>query len=280
MRTVKSFSNLAEAGFASSLLEAVGIHTLLADEQSFLWSYGMAIQIRLQVEEADVERAQQILENGLCAADETAAPPAAELRPPPSEPGNIPIGLFVAAAVLFAVLVVIVRNPTKDRRAKASQSREETYDFDQNHDGRADYFVTYFDDRITKTRADRNFDGRADEWMFFDSEGRPERAEFDNNFDGQPDEWFVYRNGLPETSRQDTDFNGRFDWVTSYDHGVVARSDARPNESQTVSRTLLYESGVLREERVDEDGDGKFDYKILYDPYGSMSERIPLGQPK
>jgi hypothetical protein len=64
MRTVKSYANLAEAGFASSLLEAGGIRTLLADEQSSLWSYGMAIPIRLQVDDADFEKAHQITQRG------------------------------------------------------------------------------------------------------------------------------------------------------------------------------------------------------------------------
>jgi Putative prokaryotic signal transducing protein len=108
MTTLKSFSNLAEAGFASSLLEAAGIPTLLADEQSSLWSFGLAIPIRLQVEEADVGVAREILEKGLQAADGiVAGPPVEELAETASGEGNMPVGLFVAAAVVFVVLSVI-----------------------------------------------------------------------------------------------------------------------------------------------------------------------------
>jgi hypothetical protein len=39
-------------------------------------------------------------------------------------------------------------------------------------------------------------------------------------------------------------------------------------------------NGDLREELVDEDRDGKFDYRILHDPFGGISERIPLGEAK
>lgn len=54
MKTVKTFANLSEAGFASSLLEAAGIPALLADEQSYLAIPGMATGgIRLQVEEEE-----------------------------------------------------------------------------------------------------------------------------------------------------------------------------------------------------------------------------------
>ena len=282
MRTVKSYSNLAEAGFASSLLEAAGIRTLLADEQSSLWSYGMAIPIRLQVDDADFEKAHEILKNGLSGADTTDEPVATELRPSPGEPGKIPVGLFVAAAILFALLVFVVRNiGSRERRGKvSSSSHDETYEYDQNHDGRPDCFYEYFGDLLKRSRTDRNFDGKVDEWVFFDSEGRPERSEQDDNFDGQPDGWFIYRHGRLESGKVDSDFNGRWDWITAYENGLPVRSDARPNESDIVSRRLLYESGMLVEERVDDDRDGKFDYKIVHDPYGAMSERIPLEQPK
>ena len=63
MKTVKTFGNLAEAGFACSLLEASGICAALADEQSFLMTPGMVTGgIRLQVEDADCERALEVLD--------------------------------------------------------------------------------------------------------------------------------------------------------------------------------------------------------------------------
>src|SRR5687767_14251621 len=99
MKTLKTFSNLAEAGFAGSLLEAAGIPTLLADEQSSLWSFGMAIPIRVQVEEADFERAHEILDKGLPATDDT--PPAVV---PPSTNRGVPVRLFLAVGALFGVL--------------------------------------------------------------------------------------------------------------------------------------------------------------------------------
>ncbi len=68
MKTVKTFTNLAEAGFAVSLLEAMGIPVFLAGEQSFLYVVGMANQgMRLQVEDSDHERAMRIVEEGFVA---------------------------------------------------------------------------------------------------------------------------------------------------------------------------------------------------------------------
>jgi hypothetical protein len=76
MKTVKTFTNLAEAGFATSLLEAAGIPALLAGEQSFLYNVGAANDgMRLQVEDADHERAMRILEEGF---DALPPPPSTE----------------------------------------------------------------------------------------------------------------------------------------------------------------------------------------------------------
>jgi hypothetical protein len=106
MRTVKTFSNLAEAGFASSLLEASGIAASLADEQSFLWSYGVAIPIRLQVDEEDAERAIDILTHGPQAAEEIPGRFAGDAGAlVPIENGTIPTGLFVTAAAVLALLL-------------------------------------------------------------------------------------------------------------------------------------------------------------------------------
>ena len=272
MKTVKTFSNLAEAGFADSLLEAAGIPALLADEQSFLWSYGVAIPIRLQVEDAEFERARQVLERGLQAAED-APPSAAAALTRAGRRRNSSRALH-CRRWLFALMAFAIHNTFEDR--KPPESRDQNYEADYNHDGRADYFETYTGNRIISSKGDRNFDGQIDEWFFFDNKGQATRGEIDQKVDGRPDVWITYRDGVQETFTEDTDFNGVTDWITTFTHGIRARSEARPNDSGTVSRTQLYRSGVLYEERVDEDRDGKFDYRILYDPYGSMSERMPL----
>jgi hypothetical protein len=46
VKTVKTFGNFSEAGFASSLLEAAGVRASLADEQSSLMTLGMATDCR------------------------------------------------------------------------------------------------------------------------------------------------------------------------------------------------------------------------------------------
>jgi len=62
MKTIRSFYNLAEAGFAQSLLESAGIQAALADQYAYAAGQILASGIRLQVPEADAERAVEILD--------------------------------------------------------------------------------------------------------------------------------------------------------------------------------------------------------------------------
>ena len=274
MKTVKTFSSLYEAGFASSLLEASGIPALLADELTHQLVPGMAVAgIRLQVEDQDFERAVLILKEGPDAQVTPASLPPSEA---PDGRGGIPLVVFGAFAVALVALALISIAYQEARRTARARSAVSTYTDDYNHDGKPDHFYTYRDGRISKSEVDRNFDGRIDQWEFYDHEGRPEHAESDENFDGRPDVWYFYENGSLVRSERDTDFNGQPDWFSFFRNGILVRSDCRPNGSKIVIRRLIYVNGVLREEWVDENEDGKFDYKILHDPFGRRSERIPI----
>jgi hypothetical protein len=274
MKTVKTFSNLSEAGFAASLLEAAGIAASLVDELNFMMSYGMATGgIRLQVEDQDYERALRVLESG---PDAAIVPTEASLESPVNGKSRIPIGVFVMCGLIFLALVFISRNSAQNHPA----GTERVVKYDDNHDGKPDHFLTYRNGLLAKVEVDRNFDGKIDKWEICDSEGRPKQAELDNNFDGRPDEWVTFRDGHVETEKIDTDFNGIPDMFATYKNGIIAQMDVRPNDSAIVVRRYIYVNGVLSEEWVDENARGAFDYKILHDPFGATSERIPVGQPK
>ena len=276
MKTIKTFGNLAEAGFASSLLEVAGIPAALADEESFQMVAGMGmLGIRLQVEDADFERALLVLAKGPAGVDREAA--ATPVSPDSAEPPRrIPVGPFLAAAAVLVLLVIVLRQAAENRRMSRLEAVDQTSETDENHDGRPDHFYVYRNGVIATAHIDRNADGKIDEWETYDREGKIERMELDENFDGRPDVWFSYKKGMVESERCDVDFNGRPDWFVTFENGIVVRMDCRPNESSVVVRREIYEHGVLREEWVDENQDGIFDYKILVDPFGAKSERIPL----
>ena len=276
MKTVRIFTNLAEAGFACSLLESAGIRASLADEQSFLLVAGVATTgIRLQVEDPDFEWAERALAEGPDATGPSADDSA--LSPDEGEAsGGIPVGLFVAVAGVLVLLAIVVHQAAENRRTESSRTATQTDEYDDNHDGRPDRFVSYRNGVLSSYEMDRNADGKIDEWGIYAREGTIERVEQDENFDGRPDAWFSYKNGRAESTRHDTDFDGRPDWFGAYENGILFRMDCRPNESSVVVRRDIYEHGVLREEWVDENQDGVFDYKILVDPFGERSDRIPI----
>jgi hypothetical protein len=286
MKTVKTFGNLAEAGFASSLLESAGIKALLADEENFQWNPGLAMSgIRLQVAEEDFARAEKLLAEGPVAlaetADEASAPSAEpESAPPPlpaseSSTETIPVKVFVAAVVAFFVLLFATYQLRKSREAEW-RTGTEIVEQDENEDGRTDRLITYRDGLVVDSQHDRNHDGKMDEWQIFDTAGRIESQRVDYNFDGVVDTWFDFAKGGPVRHRRDVDFNGIPDWFGTYENGLPVRDDCRPNDSKVIVLRYVFQHGSVSEEWRDEDRDGNFDYKILSDPFGVESERIPV----
>jgi hypothetical protein len=272
MKTVRTFGELAEAGFARSLLEAAGIEALLADEQSYSIGYGPAAGgLRLQVDDADFERAQRVLDQG---------PDAAVIEPsesPGEIKGRIPVGLFLACAALLGALAFALVHWGLERKRAQATSSDSPVTSDENGDGKPDTFYYYEGKRHVRTEVDGNYDGLIDRWYFYDGDGQYIRAERDKNYDGKPDDWCVCEKGEVVNEKNDTDFNGLVDCVTTFANGIATQVDYMPNESKIVTRRQVLKDGVLVEELVDENRDGAFDYKILHDPFGETSKPMPIG---
>lgn len=65
--------------------------------------------------------------------------------------------------------------------------------------------------------ADRNHDGRPDEWRYYDADNREVRVELDRNFDGAADEIDSFRNGRLIGRQLDRNFDHRIDLVETFD---------------------------------------------------------------
>lgn len=294
MKTVKIYLNSAEAGFASSLLEAGGIRTLLHGEQSFALTPGFASGgIQLQVPDEDFEKALIILRDGPDAVETESAPAeegtdeaAIAEEPPPEafEPetpapdpqagtGKIPAGVFVAAVVVLALLSFFLVQRSKDHKA-AFASYTTSADF--GDDGKPDHFDIYREGRLVRQEVDRNGDGVVDAWYMFNSQGRTESTETDENFDGRVDGWAVFKQGELQSWKRDLDYDGVPDAFGDCKRGQTVECDMRPGDSWHPLRRYLYTNEILKEELVDENGDGLFDYKFVYDIFGTRSGRRPV----
>ncbi len=83
MVTVKAFRNVAEAGYAHSLLESIGLHPFLLGEYGFTAEPGLVDEIRLQVPEDEADAARKILFEG-----EGLTPLPDDFVPPTDEPSE------------------------------------------------------------------------------------------------------------------------------------------------------------------------------------------------
>jgi len=105
MQTIRTFSNVAEAGLACSVLEAAGIHADLADENGFtLGPQYVPWGIRLQVPEPDADRAGRVLDHqeGFTPLPDDFVPPAepAEESAAPTEDAKGGIDAFLRGGIL------------------------------------------------------------------------------------------------------------------------------------------------------------------------------------
>src|SRR4030095_6224206 len=247
MTTVQTYGNVAEACLAKSLLESAGIRAELADEHTYGLGYGPVVcELRLQVEEGDLERARKVLAEGPDALaspeiESTSVDREAGLAPKGS---RFPAGIFVAGGIAFLVLLFYLAQYQKKKRQQDTSLQPYEYDYDK--DGRADYVAYYLGRTLVKETFDRNHDGRPDAWAEYDSREVPRSAESDNNFDGIVDVWYEYRNGRLTTESADTDFNGVPDVKTEYKNELPIRSVYKPNGSTTASLTGIYTHGLNR----------------------------------
>ena len=112
MTTLRQYIDVARAELDKSLLEAAGIPSFIADENSLSIGYGSILGgVRLQVQDADADRARRVLQEheGATPLPDDFIPPEV---PPPEEPVETVeargMGLVPSAVVTFAVLFVMI----------------------------------------------------------------------------------------------------------------------------------------------------------------------------
>ncbi|MBN1686274.1 MAG: hypothetical protein JW852_06440 [Spirochaetales bacterium] len=114
---------------------------------------------------------------------------------------------------------------------------------DENRDGKTDQWIEDLGNEKFRVTRDRDFDGRVDYALVFDSGGAKEYEEQDFNYDGEMDDFYFYRAGVLELRKVDTNFDGTVDLWVHLDQGVY----------------------VWKIER-DTDFDGSIDYMKEYGP--------------
>jgi len=85
---------------------------------------------------------------------------------------------------------------------------------DRDGDGRPDQWYEVADGRVMSLSQDRNYDERVDYTVEYDAQNRKVREEMDFNFDGRMDDFYFFENGQLVRQEVDSNFDGRIDvWV-------------------------------------------------------------------
>jgi len=145
--------------------------------------------------------------------------------------------------------------------------------FDDNEDGKADGETVFTNGIAVLRRHDRNFDGKWDEWQWFDESGRVVRSEQDNNFDGLVDGWVTYHFNQPVFSKHDVDGNGVPDLVVLYKDTLPSVLLCLPNAGKNHCLVQFFEHGIVREEYSDSNGNGLLDTKRSFDVFGRLDSK-------
>ena len=85
---------------------------------------------------------------------------------------------------------------------------------DRNGDGRPDQWYELAGGRVASLTLDRNYDDRVDYAVEFDAQERKVSEQLDFNFDGRMDDYYYFEKGVLVRQEIDTNFDDRIDvWV-------------------------------------------------------------------
>lgn len=117
---------------------------------------------------------------------------------------------------------------------------------------------------ITCREVDLNNDGRRDVVRWYSDEGRPLREQADRDFDGRPEEWDYFEDARIVQSEVDSDRDGMIDTRTYFQNGRVTRverdtTNRSTHEAWRPNRWEYYDNGRMIRIGYDEDGDGRVD---------------------
>jgi hypothetical protein len=129
---------------------------------------------------------------------------------------------------------------------------------------------------VAVVEQDRNGDGRPDARYEYDRAGNPIRGFEDDNFDGRWDTRFHFERGLVRTAGLDLDFDGAFDSVFEYRHGIPVLEIVRPGGTGHPLFRREMSNNRLVVEWIDRDRDGAWDERVRYDSMGRELERVPF----
>ncbi len=158
-------------------------------------------------------------------------------------------------------------SPTEVVHEECDVEADGTVKTDANNDGRADISRVMAGNRELCRVLDLNFDGKVDNFLYFDEAGKLRRRESDFDRDGLIDEIGIYQAGRILYKHRETNLDGKLDTWDTYKNGRLTERRRDTNADGKVDQWWTFPDPTKLECPVvatDEDGDGKPDAR--HDP--------------
>jgi len=128
--------------------------------------------------------------------------------------------------------------------------------YDLNSDGTPDGKSVYFDNRISRTELDRNFDGKVDFVFKYNTKGFVKTIKSDDNFDGVFETNTKYLHGNPSWSKSDTTGDGFQDYHMKFENGIIETITFVNPDTKKPTKIQNYIGPKLVSAELDTNGDG------------------------
>jgi hypothetical protein len=257
MQTIYQASNSVEAHMLKNMLEQENIAAFIEGEylQGGVGELPSHNLVRLVVAETDAERAKEIIDNWNEIQDSNQ--PATENKPQ----RRLPTFILVFFGMVFGVMISLAFFRTH-------------YDYagnDHDHDGQLDEKWTYSPTGVPLLyEGDRNLDKKIDVITDYNRQGLPEVSEFDDNFDGIFETTASFDKGYMTVSKTDTDGDGFSDFITNYKFGVMTSIEYINVYSGYPKKICSFDLGKLKMCEIDSNLDRAMDKQIHYDADGEV----------
>ena len=159
------------------------------------------------------------------------------------------------------------QSPTEIVHEECEVDAASAVKIDVNSDGRPDIVQVMEGTREVCRALDLNFDGRVDNYLYFDGAGNLRRRESDFDRDGLIDEIGYYQGGVITQKHRETNLDGKLDTWDTYANGRLTERMRDTNRDGKVDQWWTFPDPSKMDCPVialDESGDGKPD--VRHDP--------------
>jgi hypothetical protein len=258
MKSIFEAENAIEAHMISGLLEQKGILSNINGEylQGGVGDIQPQGYIQITVNESDYASAREIIEDW----ESKQIPISTPDENSPNKPGlwsGILIGLIIGIGLTFWLI-----SPPPYING-----------IDHNRDGINDEVWTYINNRISKSEADRNFDGEVDYIINFNYKGIISNSKIDNDFDGVFEGSNKFSKGSVYIEKYDSNDGGSVDLINYLQHGVLNKIEFYSEALKTPIKVQYFTRGKLIRSEFDTDKNGTLDVEYIYDEFEEISKK-------